>query len=200
MATVSIKDSGIPRLYRTVWLRSNVGPDSGTLARNLIGALSGLGQDTDTTPLFSAYQDEVNGALARNRAGEITDAEVAAIEERAWTTYVTAVETEAARIEDDAYAFYLETETAAFERYGVPGTKNIRPEANEDYTREVNAAYAIYEEAAATAQAMRDEASDHVKDRVIVAASTAPTPIWPALAAIGIITGGIWALWKGRRA
>jgi hypothetical protein len=197
MATVSIKDSGIPRLYRTVWLRSDVGPDSGTLARTLFGALAGLGQDTDTTPLFSAYQDEVNKALAQNRAHEITDADVVAIEERAWNTYATAVEDEATRIEDDAYSLYLETEAAAFEKYGVPGTKNIRPEANADYTREVDAAYAIYEEAAATAQMMRDEASEHVKDRVIVAAGKPPTPIWPALVAVGIITGGIWALWKG---
>lgn len=42
MANVSIRDSGIPRLYRTVWLTSEVGPDSGTLA------LSGLGQAADS--------------------------------------------------------------------------------------------------------------------------------------------------------
>jgi hypothetical protein len=201
MAEVSIKDSGIPRLYRTVWLQSEVGPDSGTLASRLAASLGGFSQGSDVGPShWQVYQTTVTDALERVRRGEITNDAANQIELDAWETYKVTLEEEAAQIENDAYDFYLEMERIAFERHQLPGTTDrVKPEEFDAYERERDAAYAVYEEALATAQEMRDEASEHArKDRVLVV-SAQPQWIWPALLVGGIGGLGIWALWKGKR-
>jgi hypothetical protein len=201
VATVSIRESGIPRLYRTAWLKSEIGPDSGTLASKLASALSGLGQGSDIAPsLFATYTQTVNDALARVRRQELTSEAANAIEQTAWDTYVAAVEDESARLEEDAFDFYIEMERIAFEKHQLPGTTDrVKPEEFDAYERERDAAYAVYEEAVATAQSMRDEATAHARtDRIVIVTAQRSTWIWGALLVGGIGIAGIWALSRGR--
>lgn len=201
MATVSIRESGIPRLYRTVWLQSEVGPDSGTLASKLAAALGGFSQGSDIAPsLWQVYQSTVADALERVRRGELTNDAANQIELVAWETYKVSLEEEAALLEEEAYDFYLEMERIAFERHQLPGTDRIKPEEFDAYSAEAASAYAVYEEAVATAQSMRDEATEHArKDRISIVTAQ-PQWIWPALIVGGIGGLGIWALWRGKKA
>lgn len=203
MAEVSIRESGIPRLYRTVWLQSEVGPDSGTLASRLAASLGGFSQGSDVASSpWQVYQRTVADALERVRQGEITNAAANQIELVAWETYTASIDEEAIQLEDEAYDFYLEMERLSFERHRLPGTDRVKPEEFDAYQAEQTAAYAVYEEAIVTAQAMRDEATEHGrKDRLVALAPEAVSSpwLWPALLVGGIGGLGIWALWRGKK-
>jgi len=206
MATVSIRESGIPRLYRTVWLRSNIGPDSGTLASKLIASLAGypLGQDAPPASESVGYLE-------------------------AWVL-LKATGDFAKPLDRDVFWWNAELVTA-FNRWATrrafphvdltPDTEMSDPEApNPDFMfiAPSDVFYALIDEATAPEneallRAALIEAAIDPQDFIVnmrgrrppkPEQETLPPPgpaprkaIWPAILAIGIVGGGIWALWKG---
>ncbi|MGH9463104.1 MAG: hypothetical protein ACRD1X_17985 [Vicinamibacteria bacterium] len=209
MATVSIRESGIPRLYRTVWLQSGVGPDSGTLASKLMSSLAGypLGQEAAPPP-----PNESVGYL------------------EAWV--LLKATGDLATPLDPAVYWWDDSLISAFNRWSVrrtvehvdltPDLELSDPDApNPDFMliSPAEVFYQLAEEAvlpqneARLFAALREadiEAAGFIDDlRTRVPRPPKPEPeappgpaprkpIWPALVALGIIGGGIWALWKGQ--
>lgn len=205
MATVSIRDSGIPRLYRTVWLQSDVGPDSGTLASKLIASLAGypLGQD--------AIENESVGYL------------------EAWVL-LKATGDIRTPLPRDVYWWNAELITAfnqwaarrAFPHVDLtPDTEMSDPEApNPDFMLVAPAEvfYALVDEGgsrenearlrAALVEAeidpqefindLRNRRPPKPEPEPLPPPGPAPRkPIWPAVLALSIVGLGTWALWKG---
>lgn len=204
MATVSIRESGIPRLYRTVWLQSDIGPDSGTLASKLISSLSGypLGQD--------APSNESVGYL------------------EAWVLLKATgdIRTPIAR---DVYwwnadlisAFNRWVARRGFEHVDLtPDTELSDPESpNPDFmlVSPADVFYALTAEGGAPENEARLRAAlveaeidpqefiNNLRNRrppkpeieVPLPGPAPRKPIWPAILALSIMGLGTWALWKG---
>ena len=205
MSTVSIRESGIPRLYRTVWLRSAVGPDSGTLASKLMSSLAGypLGEDPPPANESVGY---LEAWILLKATGDIR------------TPLDRAVYWWSANLIN---AFNTWAGRRGFPHVDLtPDAEMSDPEApNPDFmiVAPAEVFYALIDEGTVPENEARLRAAlveaeiepqgfiEDLRARrppkpepELPPPGPAPRkPIWPAIVALSIIGGGIWALWKG---
>jgi len=205
MATVSIRESGIPRLYRTVWLQSDIGPDSGTLASKLISSLAGYPLGEDAPQVESVGYLEAWVLLkATGDIGKPLDRSVywwnnnliTAFNQwaarRAFEHADLTADTEASDPDGPNPDYMLITPSEVFYALIDDG---MAPE-NESRLRAALVEAEI--DPGDFLVSMRARRPPKPEPEVLPPPEPAPRKaIWPAIVALSIVGGGIWALWKG---